>query len=310
MAIGQEYAMSSHANVAVQEVRDANGDVLQEFEGRLAVRTKVPAERLSDFLGWSEDKVRAEAKLVTRILKRFAEAVVHSMEDPDSMGSFIAELDLKTISRDHDWRAIFASLRGQPGDIRQQQRAVLIKYLQYLSFRKRLLDFIHARKAGLEETDELSAELTRVPGSDERSERSVVRLGVVRSFPDDDFERMPLGETVEVPLGAEDVLEFSLARHRFELVGGRDPYVVDRKGVTCFVRPGRNMVGRHPESDITVDPNFSDVSRAHLVLEWDGGDTFRLMDLSSRGTWLRREVLATASAVCDPQSLLAASRPM
>ena len=303
--------MSSHVNaaVALDQVR-ASGEAMQEFEDHLSHCTKVPSERLGDFLGWSEDKVRAEAKLVTRILKRFAEAVVHSMEDPDSMRGFIADLDLKTISRDHDWRAIFASLRSQPGDARQQQRAVLIKYLQYLSFRKRLLDFIHARKAGLEETDDLSSELTRMPGSDEPSERSVVRLGVVGRLPDDDFERMPLGETVEVSLAQEDMLEFSLARHRFELVGGMHPYVVDRKGVTCFVRPGRNMVGRHPESDITVDPNFSDVSRAHLILEWDGECGFRLMDLSSRGTWLRREVLAAASAVAGPESLLTGSRLM
>lgn len=306
--------MNSPANAALETVaepaQDLSGDDLHAFEQRLSARTKVPSERLSDFLGWSEDKVRAEAKVVTRILKRFAEAVVHSMEDPDSMAGFIADLDLKIISRDHDWRAIFAAIRSQPGDARQHQRAVLIKYLQYLSFRKRLLDFIHARKAGLEETDDLSSELTRVPGADEPSERSVVRLGVARTFPDDNFERMPLGETVEVSLGEEDVLEFSLARHRFELVGGNHPYVVDRKGVTCFVRPGRNMVGRHPESDITVDPNFSDVSRAHVVLEWDGGQCFRLMDLSSRGTWLRREVLEAANALAGPEALLAASRPM
>lgn len=304
--------MGSHANAAVEivEIQQPDEEPLQQFEQRLAGRTKVPAERLSDFLGWSEDKVRVEARLVTRVLKRFAEAVVHSMEDPDSMHGFIAELDLKTISRDHDWRAIFADIRSCPGDARQHQRAVLIKYLQYLSFRKRLLDFIHARKAGLEETDELSSELTGRPGSDEPSERSVGRLGVARIHPDDDFERMPLGETVEVSLVGQEVLEFSLARHRFELVGGNHPYVVDRKGVTCFVRPGRNMVGRHPESDITVDPNFSDVSRAHVVLEWDGHDCFRLMDLSSRGTWLRRDLLAAARSVSSPESLMAAARPM
>jgi len=301
--------MTSHANIALQQVAQTE-DSAQTFEQRLSERTKVPADRLSEFLGWNEDKVRAEAKRVTRILKRFAEAVVQSMEDPDSMGSFIGELDLKTISRDHDWRTIFATIRNQSGDARQHQRAVLIKYLQYLSFRKRLLDFIHARKAGLEETDDLSSELTCLPASDERGDRSVVRLGLVRTFPDENYERMPLGETVEVVLTAEDVLEFALARHRFELVGGNHPYVVDRKGVTCFVRPGRNMVGRHPESDITVDANFSDVSRAHVVLEWDGGECFRLMDLSSRGTWLRRDVLAAATAVSGPEALLAAVRPM
>jgi pSer/pThr/pTyr-binding forkhead associated (FHA) protein len=64
------------------------------------------------------------------------------------------------------------------------------------------------------------------------------------------------------------------------------------------------MVGRHPESDLTVDANFSAVSRAHLVLEWDGEQQFRMMDLSTRGTWLREKVLAKLSAVARPEDLL------
>jgi len=287
-------------------VRESREDTLHSFEARLSTRTKVPSERLGDFLGWSEDHVRREAKVVNQVLKRFAEAVVRSMEEPDSMDGFLQELDLKTISRDHDWRAIFSTLRGQQGvDSDQYKRAVLIKYLQYLSFRKRLLDFIHARKAGLEETDELAADLTRIPEIPAVADNSAVRVGLVRTAGTEGFQRMPLGEAVEFSLTDGDVLAFLLARHRFELVSGDHPYVVDRNGVTCFVKPGRNMVGRHPESDLTVDANFGDVSRAHMVLEWDGGVSFRLMDLSSRGTWLPEEALRDASAVSRPEDLLA-----
>jgi len=289
---------------AAQAPGDSEATV-QCFEERLTARTKVPSERLSDFLDWNDEKVRQEAKVVTRILKRFADAVVQSMEDPDSMGDFLAELDLKSISRDHDWRALFSEVRTHTGgDARQYQRAVLIKYLQYLSFRKRLLDFIHVRKAGLEETDELSSDLTRIPAAQDEGDSSVVRLGIA-GMPVDGFARMPLGEAVEVTLEEEDVLEFLLARQRFELVGGAHPYVADRNGVTCFVKPGRNMVGRHPESDLTVDANFADVSRAHLVLEWDGVAQFRLMDLSSRGTWLRGDVLRAANATSGPEEFIA-----
>ncbi|MFT5449712.1 MAG: hypothetical protein ACI9DC_004909 [Gammaproteobacteria bacterium] len=284
-------------------------DLVDNFESSLSARTKVPAERLSDFLGWNENKVRQEAKVVSRILKRFAGAVVQSMEHPDSMDDFLMELDLKTISRDHDWRAIFATVRTHEGDdASQYKRAVLIKYLQYLSFRKGLLDFIHVRKACLEETDELSAELTHVPlapaGFDESSE---VRLGIA-AVGVTGFERIPLGETVAVSLGAEEVFVFRLGPHRFELVGGVHPYVVDANGVTCFVRPGRNIMGRHPESDLTVDANFSTVSRTHLVMEWDRGNVFRLMDLSSRGTFLRKGVLKNLHNVQSAEELVAFER--
>ena len=229
------------------------------------------------------------------------------MDIPQSMDRFLVHLDLKVISRDHDWRAIFSAVREHEGEGSDQyKRAVLIKYLQYLSFRKRLLDFIHARKAGLEETDELCADLTRVPANaDAARGSSMERIGG-NSDAIDGFARMPLGETVEFSLGAEEVFEFMLARHRFELVGGTHPYVVDRNGVTCFVRPGRNMVGRHPESDLTVDANFSAVSRAHLILEWDGQQIFRMMDLSTRGTWLRDSVLTELGKVVGPEDLIEA----
>ncbi len=293
--------MDSRGQPLAREESGPGEDTLQRFETRLSERTKVPSQRLGEFLGWSEVQVRREAKVVTRVLQRFAEAVVRSMEEPSSMQDFLAELDLKTISRDHDWRAIFSTIRGQDSDGDERfRRAVLIKYLQYLSFRKRLLDFIHARKAGLEETDEMSSDLTQVPSDD----RSPVPLRRERLAPGDDFRRMPRGEAVEISVGDDEVLEFLLACHRFELVGGKHPYVVDENGVTCFVKPGRNMVGRHPESDLTVDANFGDVSRAHMVLDWDGRACFRFMDLATRGTSLRENVLRAASEVDRAEDLL------
>ena len=80
-------------------------------------------------------------------------------------------------------------------------------------------------------------------------------------------------------------------------------------GVTCFVRPGRNIMGRHPESDLTVDANFSAVSRAHLVMEWDGDKQFRLMDLSSRGTWLRESVFVSINSGVRAEDLLESKDP-
>ena len=118
------------------EIRNA----LNKFEGRLAERTKVPPNKLGEFLGWSEERLKLESKTVAKVLKRFAEAVVDSMEHPDSADKFLRELDLRSISRDHDWWAIFSTIRAQEAGYEGYKRAVLIKYLQYLSFRKRLIE--------------------------------------------------------------------------------------------------------------------------------------------------------------------------
>jgi hypothetical protein len=258
----------------------------EDFQARLSSRTKVPAERLSQFTAWPNDRIRRETDVVARVLKRFAEAVVSSMENPASADEFLRGLDLKTISRDHDWRAIFSTLRAQDVGNEDYKRTVLIKYLQYLSFRKRLLEFIHVRKQGLEETDAFS-DLDRAASASPYLDRPEAL---------DDFARLPVGETIQVVLRDTGTsIEVMLAAHLFRVVGGKPPSFIDQNGVTYFLQPGRNMVGRHPESDVVADQNFNDVSRAHLVIDWDPEGWVRITDLSTRGTSVRRRVLDRAA---------------
>lgn len=264
------------------EVQDHGA--LEQFESKLAARTKVPSERLQEFFAWEPDKIRREAEIVSRILKRFAEAVVDAIEQPDRADDFLRSLDLKAISRDHDWRTIFSTIRSQESDCGDYQRAVLIKYLQYLSFRKRLLDFIMMRKQGLEETDGYETQ-TLYPPSADATQPDMEELNP------EEFVRLNMGENIQLEFEEGEKLELKLANHLFRLVGARPPCLVDQNGVMYFLRPGRNMIGRHPESDVPIDPNFGHVSRAHLIVEWDGNSTLSLIDLSSRGTFLRRKVL-------------------
>ncbi len=263
-------------------VEDHGG--LEQFESKLSTRTKVPTERLPEFFAWEPEKIRREAEIVSRILKRFAEAVVDAIEHPDRADDFLRSLDLKAISRDHDWRTIFSTIRSQDADCGDYQRAVLIKYLQYLSFRKRLLDFIMMRKQGLEETDGYETQTLYPPAGDATQPDMEV-------LNPDEFVRLNMGENVQLDYDEGEKIELKLANHLFRLVGARPPCLVDQNGVMYFLRPGRNMIGRHPESDVPIDANFGHVSRAHLIIEWDGNTTLSLIDLSSRGTFLRRKVL-------------------
>ncbi len=268
---------------------------IRHFESRLANRTRVPVTRLKEYMGWRPDKVKAEARYVDATLKRFASVVVESIDNPGSVNGFLAELDLKSISRDHDWRAIFSTLRSQHSPLTGNfGRAAMIKYLQYLSFRKQLLEYIYTRRAGLEETDELSSELTHIPAYEGSFGEDQVQLSAAKEYASIRFERVPLGEAIECLLESDEMLSIAMARHSFELVAGNKPYLIDSNGVTYYIKMGRNMVGRHPESDIKVDANFSTVSRAHMVLEWDGQKRFQIMDLSSRGTLLPEKVLCDA----------------
>ena len=305
----------SHAHADTTVVSEAaptdraTYDSLTEFESRLAFRTKVPAERLHEFLNWPAYKLRRESEHVSRILKRIAEAVVSSMENPSSTNEFLRSLDLKTISRDHDWRAIFSTIRAQESGYEGYKRTVLIRYLQYLSFRKRLLEYIYTRKQGFEETDDY-ADLTEYPTPPPAAEpdTGLEQAGAggedagdgLRRFTGD-FRRVPMGEALEVRIDKGEKIDCMLAGHLFRLIGGHPPSLIDQNGVTYFLKDGRNMVGRHPESDVPVDQNFSDVSRAHLILEWEGRDKVTLIDLSSRGTFVRRKTLEEALTLDSPE---------
>ena len=146
----QERSLAGTGESASQSIIAQSMD---EFEAELGRRAKVPADRLDAILRFNGRQVRVEAEAVSAILKRFASAVVDAMDNPQGIDRFLQELDLKAVSRDHNWRTIFAELRTRDNRFENHKRVLLIKYLQYLSFRKKLLDYICERKTGLEETN-------------------------------------------------------------------------------------------------------------------------------------------------------------
>ena len=185
---------------------------------------------------------------------------------------------------------------------------MFIRYLQYLSFRKRLLEYIRTRKRGFDDEASNGDELTGFPrppvmanpGSESEGADGPVRANGSRRF-GGDFQRVPLGESLEIPLGMGEKLDIMLAGHLFRIIGGHPPSLIDQNGVTYFLKDGRNMVGRHPESDLPIDQSFSDVSRAHLIVEWEGHDHICVIDLSSRGCYIDHKILEAALTLDTPE---------
>ena len=286
-----EYEPDEKSDVQLQVVQIPEPH--SRFERRLGALTKVPPERVVEFAKLPAEDLKREAVSVTAVLKRFAEAVVDAIERPEGADDFLRELDMKYISRDHDWRAVFEQIRSQSAGHRRHKHTLLIKYLQYLSFRKRLIEFIYARKAGLGETDEFS-DLTLFPkgkggepGSRmpwQQEDGNVVWGGVK-------YVRLPLGECVELNIEKAESVKVLLAKHSFRMFGTVPPALIDQNGVMYFFREGRSTVGRHPESDLTIDGAFRDVSRAHMLVEWRDGGPLYVTDLSTRGTYVPEHCL-------------------
>ena len=261
---------------------------LSEFVSHLSSRTRVPSHRLEEYLTWPDQELRKEVQTVSKLLRRFSTAVVSSMEDTGSIDVFWQEVDLKSISRDHDWRSIFSSLRHAGLSHLEHKRAVLVKYLQYLTFRKRLLELICLRKPDSKSHREAAPTQVQRNGADDHGGlRDESASSLIVQHPNGrDFVRLPLGEPIEIPVPAGREVKLMLAGHMYRVIGATPPILVDQHGVTYFLQEGKNMLGRHPQNDIVANPDFRDISRAHLLIEWQGNLAISLTDLSSRGTFI------------------------
>ena len=267
---------------------------LHEFEAALSTRTQVSdgqAERLRALpLGDLDREARAGAE----IIKRLGDAVSAAMREPERATSFLETLDLRIVTRDHDWRAIFGALREQAGGDSQHMRVALWNYLAYLCSRRDLIEQVLEQRRALECTDEHPAlELDPQP----------LASGLVR---------LPKGETVIVKLPYRGQLTLYLGRHAFTLADGYPPRLVDPEGGWQKLERGSQLVGRHPACELVTWPDFGDVSRAHLELDWRGDSHVAITDRSSRGTFVDVDALADgpvsgpcrpASAPCAPDAI-------
>jgi hypothetical protein len=262
-------------------VRDAT---VEDFEAVLAQRAEASEiAREQDVAQLPDAKLESYSKGVARVLSQFAEAVAQAMTDTSSPDTFINTFDLRYISRDHDWRAVFSALRNQGAGHRDHKLVAMRKYLEYLATRRELIDKVVADRDRLQDTF----------GHDDPTRPGARDTTVVERLPDGEsveLKRLPNGESVEVQLPADGSLRMRLGRHPFSLVGGI-PQLIDEYQHPYPFRRGHQSVGRHAECHVRVNANFSDVSRVHMLVEWRGGNVLSITDLSSLGTFVDADAI-------------------
>ena len=260
---------------------------LKSFEGILRIRTERSADDMVEFMSVDEKEIRDATASVTQTLKRFAKAIVDSMEDPSSVNNFLRELDLKLIAKDHDWREIFAGIAEKGDGYEPHKRVLIVKYLQYLSTRKRLLAHVLACRSALDDTGE-HARYTpdSATGRGVREPEDLLDTASLSFAVPEEFERLQTGETVQLDLPQSGTVDLMLAKHTFRLSASDGLKLVSPDGTEQTLQAGRTMVGRHPECDVVTDRNFRDVSRVHVILEWNQEPRVRVTDLSTLGTFI------------------------
>jgi hypothetical protein len=170
-----------------------------------------------------------------------------------------------------------------------------VKYMQYLASRQDVLKGIYTHKSvpGDAEQDgdhghepqfreTLIFDVSELPVAPrpEAGGRTPTRL-----------VRLPRGEGIRLRPPPGEPIELVLSRHPFTLRLGDTPALVDKEGAEQPLRPGRNVLGRHPDCDVMVDAACRDVSRTHAIVEIEADDSVRITDLSSHGTFVPARVV-------------------
>ncbi|MEM7252663.1 MAG: hypothetical protein AAF493_14705, partial [Pseudomonadota bacterium] len=166
---------------------------LPAFEAWLSGLTELTTAERADIAQRDDRSIRLESANVSRTLRRFAVAVCEAMESPRCADDFLRHLDLRMVSRDHNWRQIFSTLVNSDVSFDGHKRVLLIKYLQYLSTRKQLLEAVSADRQSLEETE-------------------------ARQLPwrvDNRLRRLPVGETITIRISELHELSVGLGAHQF-----------------------------------------------------------------------------------------------
>ena len=263
---------------------------LARFTARLQDCVKVPPERLIEFLEHSALELEQESELLEQVEDRMQHILYLLDHFPDKGVRVLRDLDARMVSMDHGWRETLLDPDNHAPARLPYLRVAVQKYREYVSFRRRLARFILRRRGALqgERKEEVSPQQAtavgfRIPET-QAFDRPASGLAPMAS---DSGRRLPREQAVTVHLEPGRPLVVRLAGHPFRIHRqGGELHLEDENGVRYAMPPGSHTVGRSRRNQVVVDYAFSEISRTHLGIEWEGDDALRLTDLSRLGTFL------------------------
>ena len=274
------------------EGKNLHFDTIVDFDFALASRIEVPTAKITDLVHLSPEELTREATSVRRVEHEFMEILSNSLKQPGSISRLLRSLDLKLFSQDHNWREMMEALIRQPKRFDDHKQLALIKYAQYLASRQDVLKEVYAhkqREVGTQENAEAGS--PELPFHDtlifQLPEQPLEELNPAR------LARLGRGENVRLPLTDQQTIPVVLSRHRFQLANRDHVVFINEHGQEFKLQSGRNVIGRHPESDVTVDSAYRDISRTHMMVQFHSDSCVTLTDLSSHGSFIPVEVFNT-----------------
>ena len=260
-----------------------------DFEFALGARTGVLPARLHELMQRSGAELEAELHGIGNLDQRIG-GIIDAKDGLGQLcGPAIAHLGVSVFSKDYEWRGMFARLLELPPDCDHFLRAALIQYRHYLSARLSTVQLVTGMKA--------SAAGGNAALDDSAGHAKATMMftadGGLHPFSRDELRRLPQGEAVSLRLARGSAISLKLARHQFSLTHNRDWILVADNGKTYTLHAGVNCVGRGRDNDVSLDADFRNVSRKHLLAQPLEDDVILLTDISSHGTYVPPTALAS-----------------
>lgn len=259
---------------------------LSDFEFALGARTGVLPSRLHELMHRSAAELDAELQGIRNLDQRLGEILEASEKLQVPCGPAVAQLGVSVFSKDFDWRSLFTRLVELPLAADRHVRSAIAQYRQYLAARLatvRMVADLKTVAGDLDEAVEGHAKATVMFTND----------GAMLPFNRDELRRLPQGEAVTLKLAPGSAISLKLARHQFSLAHNRGWTLVADNGKTYTLHAGVNCVGRGRDNDVSLDADFRNVSRKHLLAQPLDDDVIMLTDISSHGTYVPPTALAS-----------------
>jgi hypothetical protein len=237
------------------------------------------ADKLCEYQDWKSEEI-ADSVEKARIIQAQVKLLIEEQRrGRHPSGSLLGRLDERTISQDHDWRAIIVTLRGLSNKYETYQAIALDLYGEYIVSRVKAMEMLSILK--------------NENGGYNHGETSIIPSPLLPSRNTDQKERVLVtGQTYRVKVPAEGI-PLTLA--------GFDDYRIFRSGGSLvftgpetknFLVLGENNIGRAGNGNVLLERARTAISRRHLrVTTTKGTRSVWITDLSTLGTKIPEDLI-------------------
>ncbi|MGH8283428.1 MAG: FHA domain-containing protein [Gammaproteobacteria bacterium] len=266
------------------EVFVSPDELIQFLNGRLVV----PDERLQEFARLDEHALQREARKMLQAHQNVMDIMVSAKEAGEPLGGLWRRLDISKVPDDHDWPSILFALGNSDHIVEAYQHEALSQYMRFLDARRDVLDSFRPHRERRGQSD---SSFNAAPHRGTANEAQLSPDAMLEGY-----SRLPHCHSVEVDLEEKPDITVLLGTNRYRLARqGEDVVLKTNEANRAYpLKVGRNTVGRSSHCDVRLGSHDSDVSRKHLIVEVNAGRRISLVDVSSRGTYVRPELLGGA----------------